>query len=139
MDPNLPAAEFAFPGPLRDALVAAILDGTKTSTTSLVAQYDDSGSDPLPRTGDRSILVDSSQRPLAVLEVTEVRLGPLSAVDLQHVLDEGEGHRTFEQWRTAHEDFWHSPELRGALGDPSFTVADDTPVVMERFRLVELL
>lgn len=31
---DLPKAEFAFPGPLRDQLVAAILDGTKTSTTS---------------------------------------------------------------------------------------------------------
>jgi len=30
-------------------------------------------------------------------------------------------------------------ELRSALGDPSFTVTDDTPVVAERFRVVEVL
>lgn len=139
MSQDLPRAEFAFPGPLRDALVAAILDGTKTSTTSLVIQYDDGGGDPLPRPGDRSILVDSSEQPVAVLEVTDIRFGPLHAVDLQHVRDEGEGHETVEQWRTAHEDFWHSPELRGALGDPAFTVTGETPVVMERFRIVKML
>lgn len=36
---ELPREEFANPGPLRDALVAAILNGTKTSTTSLHADY----------------------------------------------------------------------------------------------------
>ncbi|WP_342022439.1 ASCH domain-containing protein [Arthrobacter citreus] len=136
---SLPNAEFAFPGPLRDALVAAILAGSKTSTTSLALQYDDDGGEPLPRPGDRSILVDSGERPLAVLEVTEIRLGRLGTVDLQHVRDEGEGHETLEEWRAAHEEFWHSSELRGVLGDPSFTVDDDTVVLMERFRVVELL
>ena len=37
---NLPVAEFGFPGPLRDLHVAAILDGTKTTTTGLVADYE---------------------------------------------------------------------------------------------------
>jgi uncharacterized protein YhfF len=37
---DLPVAEFAFPGPLRDQLVAAILAGEKTTTTGLVADYD---------------------------------------------------------------------------------------------------
>ena len=34
---DLPVVEFAFPGPLRDQLVAAILAGEKTTTTGLVA------------------------------------------------------------------------------------------------------
>jgi hypothetical protein len=34
---DLPVAEFSFPGPLRDQLVAAILVGAKTTTTGLVA------------------------------------------------------------------------------------------------------
>ena len=37
---DLPVAEFAFPGPLRDQLVAAILAGAKTTTTGLVADYE---------------------------------------------------------------------------------------------------
>jgi hypothetical protein len=38
--------------------------------------------------------------------------------------------------RAGHETFWHSPEVRAELGDPGFTVNDDTRVVLERFRLV---
>jgi hypothetical protein len=37
---DLPVAEFAFPGPLRDQLVAAILAGAKAATTGLVADYE---------------------------------------------------------------------------------------------------
>ncbi|MGP7998976.1 MAG: hypothetical protein ACLPKI_16910 [Streptosporangiaceae bacterium] len=44
---DLPPAEFAFPGPLRDQLVAAILAGEKTTTTALVADYEHEG-EPLP-------------------------------------------------------------------------------------------
>ncbi|WP_341394143.1 ASCH domain-containing protein [Arthrobacter sp. G119Y2] len=137
MEPHLPYAEFAFPGPLRDALVRAILDGSKTSTTSLALQYDDDGGEPLPRPGDRSILIGSSREPLAVLEVTGIRLVPLGAVDLQHARDEGEGHGTLEEWRAAHEDFWHGEEFRSALGDPAFTVDDCTMVLLERFRVIQ--
>jgi integrase len=37
---DLPVAEVAFPGPLRDQLVAAIVAGTKTTTSGLVADYE---------------------------------------------------------------------------------------------------
>jgi uncharacterized protein YhfF len=59
----LPKAEFAFPGPLRDQLVAAILDGSKISTTGLVVDYEHEG-DPLPAVGDRSVVVDSADHPV---------------------------------------------------------------------------
>jgi uncharacterized protein YhfF len=44
---DLPVVEFAFPGPLRDQLVAAILAGDKTTTSGLIADYELAG-DPLP-------------------------------------------------------------------------------------------
>jgi uncharacterized protein YhfF len=40
---DLPIFEFAFPGPLRDKLVAAVLDGTKTTTTGLLQDYEIEG------------------------------------------------------------------------------------------------
>jgi uncharacterized protein YhfF len=132
---SLPTAEFAFPGPLRDRLVAAILDGAKTSTTGLVVDYEHEG-EALPAVGDRSVVVDSDERPVAVIEVTGVRVVPLADVDLAHVVDEGEGHTSVAEWREGHERFWHSEEMRAALGDPGFTVDDTTPAVLERFRLV---
>ena len=132
---DLPRARFAFPGPLRDRLVAAILDGSKTSTTGLAIQYERED-EPLPQVGDRSVLVDSGDRPVAVLEVVSVRVVPLSTVDLAHAQDEGEGHQTVAQWRVGHESFWHSSPMRTALGDPDFTVGDTSGVVLERFRVV---
>jgi uncharacterized protein YhfF len=131
---DLPPAEFGFPGPLRDKLVAAILSGAKTSTTSLAAQY--GGAEPLPAVGDRSAVVDSAGRPVAAIEVTEVRVIRLADVDLRHAIDEGEGHTSVAAWRAAHERFWHGADMRAYLGDPAFVVDDDTPVVAERFRVL---
>ncbi|SCF10686.1 ASCH domain-containing protein [Micromonospora chokoriensis] len=135
---DLPLAEFAFPGPLRDALVGAILSGAKTSTTGLLVGYE-RANEPLPEVGELSAVVDSAGRRVAVIELTEVRVIRLGDVDLRHARDEGEGDESVAQWRAGHETFWHSAELREELGDPDFTVDDDTMVVTERFRLVHVV
>jgi uncharacterized protein YhfF len=131
----LPTFELAFPGPLRDQLVEAVLNGSKTSTTGLVADYEHEN-EPLPEPGERAVVIDSEGRPVAVIETTEVRVVPLSAVDLAHAIDEGEGHRTIAEWRKDHESFWHSAEMRAAMDDPAFTVDDSTLAVLQRFRMV---
>ncbi|MER7703776.1 ASCH domain-containing protein [Kitasatospora sp. NPDC097605] len=127
--------EFGFPGPLRDRLVDAVLSGAKTSTTGLLAEYQREG-EPLPEVGGRGAVIDSAGRIVAVTETAQVRVVPLGEVDLRHALDEGEGYTSVAEWRAGHERFWHSEELRAALGDPGFTVDDGTAVVLERFRLV---
>jgi uncharacterized protein YhfF len=132
---DLPLAEFAFPGPLRDKLVAAILSGAKTSTSALVLAYEREN-EPLPSVGQREAVVDSQGRRVAAIELTEVRVVRLADVDLQHCLDEGEGDDSVAQWRAGHESFWHSAQVRAELGDPSFTVTDDTLVLAQRFRLI---
>jgi len=134
---DLPLAEFAFPGPLRDQLVAAILAGDKTTTSGLVADYEHED-EPLPRPGLRQTVVDSAGDPVAVIETTAVRVVRLADVDLAHALGEGEGYRSVAEWRAGHEQFWHSDDMRDAMGDPGFTVDDDTLVVAQEFRLVEI-
>jgi uncharacterized protein YhfF len=132
---DLPVAEFAFPGPLRDQLVAAILAGEKTTTTGLAADYEHEN-DPLPTPGLRQVVVDSAGRGVAVIETTAVQVIPLADVDLDHALGEGEGFTSVAQWRAGHEQFWHSAEMRQALGDPTFKVRDDTLIVAQEFRLI---
>ena len=132
---TLPAFEFSFPGPLRDQLVAAVLDGSKTSTTGLLRGYEIENL-PLSEVGSRSVVIDSEGRPVAVIELTSVRVVPLGEVDLAHVLDEGEGLTTVAEWRAVHEQGWHSPAERAELGDPTFTPDDTTPLVLQRFRLI---
>lgn len=89
--------------------------------------------------GQLSAVVDSDGRRVAVIELTDVRVVRLGDVDLQHALDEGEGDESVAQWRAGHEAFWHSAEVRAELGDPGFTVDDDTLVVAERFRLAQVV
>ena len=133
--PPLPIAEFAFPGPLRDQLVAAILDGSKTSTTSTLLEYAIE-QEELPLVGQREVVIDSDGKGVAVIETTEVRQARLADVDLRHVVDEGEGDTTVAQWRDGHEQFWHSDDMRAAMGDPDFTVNDDTVLVLLRFKVI---
>ena len=133
---DLPVAEFAFPGPLRDQLVAAIVAGTKTTTSGLVAAYEHE-QEPLPHPGLRQVVVDSAGKPVAVIETTGVRIVRLADVDLAHALGEGEGYTSVAEWRAGHEEFWHSADMRRVMDDPEFTVGDDTLVVAQTFRLVE--
>ena len=135
---DLPTTCFAFPGPLRDQLNAAILDGSKTSTTSLVLEYrlED---EAFPEVGRRVVALGSDERPLVVIETTEVRFVRLGDVDVQHAFDEGEGYASVAEWRVGHENFWHSDEMRTFLGDPTFAVDDDTEALLERFRVVAVV
>jgi uncharacterized protein YhfF len=130
--------QFAFPGPLRDKLVAAVLDGTKITTTGLLQDYE-LDEEPLPVVGARSAVVDSAGHRVAVIEVTEVRVIRLGDVDLDHARDEGEGYDSVAAWRAGHEEYWHGVDYRGWLGSPHFVVNADTPAVLTRFRLVERL
>lgn len=134
----LPIAEFGFPGSLRDALVAAILTGAKTTTTGLLEEYRREGA-PTPVPGARALVVDSAGRGAAVIETVEVAVKRLADVELPFARDEGEGFETLEEWREAHVRFFGSPEMRAALGEPPLAIGDDTLVVCERFRLVERL
>jgi uncharacterized protein YhfF len=79
-------------------------------------------------------VVDSAGEPAGVIELTEVRVVRAADIDLRHVLDDGD--ESVAAWRAAHEEEWHSAEMRELLGDPGFTVSDDTQVLAQRFRLV---
>jgi len=131
---------FAFPGPLRDELTALALAGTKTTTASLLVDFEVEGSS-LPGPGKREILVDSNEQPVAVVETITCRVVRLADVDDVHAIDEGEGYANAAEFRVAHERFWNSSidDLRAGLGDPGFTLTDETMVVLERFRIVERL
>lgn len=135
---NLPKAEFMFPGPERDRLVGLILAGTKTATAALMIEYEEDD-EPLPQVGERSALVDSSERPVAILVTTAVDVIPLGKITDRHAIDEGEGDTTAAAWRHTHESFWNAPEYRNEFADPDFPLNDDSLVVFEHFKVVRLL
>lgn len=137
---DLEAWGFAAPGPLRDELTAAALAGAKTATSTLLVEFQLDG-ERLPKPGDRSVLLDSDGRRVALIEDTEIRILRMADVDDQFGRDEGEGYAGAADWRASHERYWNGylDELREAMGDPAFALDDDTLVVAERFRLVNRL
>ncbi len=131
---------FAEPGPLRDELTALALAGTKTTTASLLVESELDG-EVLPVPGQRDVLVDSGDRPVAIVETVSCRVVRLADVDDGHAIDEGEGYADAAAFRVAHERYWNGylDTLRDRLGDPEFRLTDDTLIVAERFRIVERL
>ena len=137
MTPSQPGViTFAFPGPLRDKLVAAVLSGKKTATSGLAIEWELEG-EPLPVVGQRHTVVDSDERPVGVIETTSVEVMRLGDADLRLARDEGEDFEDVAQWRLEHERFWNEevvPTLpAGAL--PGLT--DETQVLVWRFRLAD--
>lgn len=78
-----------------------------------------------PGVGDRFLVHDYEETPVAVIEATEVRVLPVGDVDLAFARDEGEGFDSVEQWRSAHEAFWEGHQI-----------SDRTSIVAVRFRVV---
>lgn len=134
----LPIIELGFPGELRDRLIDAVMRGTKTATTGLLLEYELENV-PVPQVGQRFAVVDSAQVRVAAIEVTDVQVLALSHVDLEVARDEGEGFETVEQWRAGHEAFWNGyiDELRALLDAPDWKLADETLVLVQRFRLLD--
>jgi len=98
-----------------------VLRGDKTATAGLYEP-----NEPLPRVGDRSVLLGFDDEPVAVVETTEVRVVRAGDVDLAFAVDEGEGFETVADWRLAHENFWADRQID-----------DETLIVAVRFVLVE--
>jgi uncharacterized protein YhfF len=130
--------ELGDPGPMRDRLVASVLRGEKTATTSPEVFYVIDRM-PLPRAGVRSILVGSSGEPLGEIELLDVAVVALAQVSDDVALAEGEGFRDALEWRIAHEHYWEgfADAVREHLRDPHWALVDDTPIVVERFRLID--
>jgi uncharacterized protein YhfF len=123
-------------GELRDELVAAVLSGQKTVTSSLHASYL-VADEPLPTPG-RCHLLDRDDRPIGVVEVTRVEVLRLADVDDTVAHGEGEGYADATAWRRSHEAFWRESgavaQAEAAL--PGWHLDDDALVVVETFRRV---
>lgn len=128
--PLVTAYAFGDSAELADELGLLVLHGPKRATAGLL-QALEAEDEPLPRVGDRCLVLGGDGRPLAVVRTTDVRVGPLSSVDDSFAWDEGEGDRTRDWWLAAHTRFF--TRQCAAMG---LTFSDDADVVFERFELV---
>lgn len=115
---------------LADELGALILAGTKTATCSALWEYE-AEDEPLPKVGEKAVILDGHGNPLCIIETTEVEIRAYEDVGANFAFLEGEGDRSLEHWREAHWNLF-SRTLAG-IGKQS---AMDMPLVCERFRVV---
>ena len=106
---------------LADMLAALVLEGRKRATCWAASEG------LLTEVGKRTVMLDGSGRPRAVLETVELTLRRFGEVDAAFAHDEGEGDRTLDAWRQAHRAYF------GRRGQ----FAEDMLLWCERFRVVE--
>ena len=118
--------------------MSLVLAGTKTATAGLMVEMELDG-DTIPVPGMREAVIDADGRIVGEIETTECRIVRMADVDDAFAHDEGEGFRDAGHWRRAHEAFFgaYLDELRDRLGDPAWSLSDDTLIVCQRFRLAE--
>lgn len=113
---------------IADELLALVLSGTKTATSSALSDFDAEDS-PLPVVGELSIILDGAGHPAALIQTTEVEVVAFDAVDADFARAEGEDDLSLESWRAEHTRYF----LR-TLGLDELPV--DFQVVTERFTVL---
>ncbi|MDD6161129.1 MAG: ASCH domain-containing protein, partial [Oscillospiraceae bacterium] len=84
--------------------------------------------EPLPKEGAYSVVLDSADRAVCVIQTTRVYVTPFSQVSAEHAFKEGEGDKSLDYWRQVHRDFFI-----GELAAYGLTFDESMPVVCEEF------
>ena len=130
---------FAHPrSELRRELVDLVMRGVKTATAGLLVELELDG-ETMPAPGMREVVIDAEDRFVGEIETTECRVVRMADVDDQFARDEGEGYADAAAWRASHERFFNGylDELRERLGDPAWSLTDDTLIICQRLRVAE--
>ena len=117
-------------GCAQDKLAQLTLQGTKTATASSYPVYK-AENEPVPAVGDYSIILDSQNQAVCIIQTTQIDIVPFHQVDEEQAYLEGEGDRTLTYWRDVHRTFFEDEMKRiGQVFD------EDMLVVCEKFKIV---
>ena len=92
-------------GCAQDKLAQLTLQGTKTATASSYPVYM-AENEPVPAVGDYSIILDSQDQAVCIIQTTQIDIVPFHQVDEEQAYLEGEGDRTLTYWRDVHRTFF---------------------------------
>lgn len=115
---------------MAEELGQLIATGKKTATCSALWSWEEEGNEPTS-VGLCTVVLDGQNKPLCIVETTEVTIRTYEEVDEQFAHDEGEGDLTLGYWRAAHWRFF-TRQLAPIGKEPTM----DMPLVCERFRVV---
>ncbi|MEN5181319.1 ASCH domain-containing protein [Comamonas testosteroni] len=115
---------------MADELGKLVLAGIKRATAGSVWSYESSGKG-IPKPGDLSVVTDSNDTPLCIIETVQVDIVPFHAVSQEFAATEGEGDGSLDYWRKAHfEYFTRECERSGR------SFSHEMLLACERFRVV---
>ncbi|XXM73264.1 ASCH domain-containing protein [Lysinibacillus sphaericus] len=115
-----------------DHLAQLVIDGVKSATCSGLVFYE-MENEPLPAVDEYSIILNSKDEPLAIIKTVDVQIMPMNEVPEDFAIAEGEGDRTYQYWKEAHERFFTKE-----LSDFGMGFSEDMMLVCERFELVNV-
>ncbi len=114
-------------------LVDLVTRGIKTATCSWYEMFEVEN-EPIPKVGEYSYIMDSSDRSICVIETTNIEIKKFNEVDEHFAFLEGEGDRSYQYWRRVHEEFFSkSGKEAGIIWD-----SNKHSVVCEQFKLIHL-
>lgn len=113
-----------------DLLANLVLKGEKTSTTSSYPLYEIEN-EPLPKVGSYSVILDSQNNAICIIQTTKVYVVEFKDVNEEHAFKEGEGDKSLDFWRKCHQDVYTI--LMAEVGK-KFT--ENMKVVCEEFKVV---
>lgn len=93
-------------GGATDKLVQLVLDGKKTATSSAYDLYLLDPSEKLPEMGDYSVIQNSKEEAVCIIQTTKTYVCSFGKVSAKHAQKEGEGDLSLDYWRKVHEDFF---------------------------------
>ncbi|MCL2852965.1 MAG: ASCH domain-containing protein [Defluviitaleaceae bacterium] len=114
---------------LANKLLALVLSGKKTATTSSFLSYEPEG-ERLPQAGDYSIVTDFEGNPHCVIETTAVTILRFNEMTYDICKREGEDD-TLESWREGHRKFFKQD-----ADELGYEFSEDMPVVFQDFKVV---
>ena len=113
-----------------DLLAHLVAIGEKTATASAYPLYD-LGNEPLPKTGAYSVILDSNDNGVCIIQTQKVTIVPFSEVTAEHAYKEAEGDKSLDYWREVHEKFFTE-----CLNEAGLKFTSDMKVVCEEFSVV---
>ena len=117
-------------GEAPDKLAELVVQGVKTATCSAYDLYQ-INNEPLPKTGDYSIILNSNNEAVCIIKTLKVYITEFQKVSAEHAFKEGEGDRSLEYWRKVHVNF-----LTNELASVNLPFDESTKVVCEEFEVV---
>lgn len=113
-----------------DLLADLVVRGEKTATASAYVLYELEG-EPLPKAEEYSVVLDSKENAVCIIQTKKVSVVPFSSVTAEHAYKEGEGDKSLSYWREVHEQFF-----REELEKVGLEFTPELLVVCEEFDLV---